>query len=73
MYSIWRKLQTVTLVGLKNLGATYERAMKTIFKDMIQKTIECYVNARDVKVKSVKIIYNTYVKSLKDYENTNFK
>ncbi|CAM8914001.1 unnamed protein product [Rhodiola kirilowii] len=36
--------------GLKNAGATYQRAMQKIFKDMMHKTIECYVD--DVVVKS---------------------
>ena len=30
--------------GLKNAGATYMRAMKTIFHDMIHKEIEVYVD-----------------------------
>ncbi|CAM8892537.1 unnamed protein product [Rhodiola kirilowii] len=36
--------------GLKNAGATYQRAMQKIFEDMMHKMIECYVN--DVVVKS---------------------
>ena len=36
--------------GLKNVGATYIRAMTTIFHDMIRKDIEVYVN--DVIIKS---------------------
>ncbi|CAM8927661.1 unnamed protein product [Rhodiola kirilowii] len=36
--------------GLKNAGATYQRAMQKIFEDMMHKTIECYVD--DVVVKS---------------------
>ena len=36
--------------GLKNAGATYMRAMTTIFHDMIQKEIEVYVD--DVIIKS---------------------
>ncbi|GAA0161285.1 hypothetical protein LIER_39201 [Lithospermum erythrorhizon] len=38
--------------GLKNVGATYQRAMQKIFNDMLQKNIECYVD--DLVVKSVK-------------------
>jgi hypothetical protein len=30
--------------GLKNAGATYQRAMVTLFHDMIHKEIECYVD-----------------------------
>jgi len=30
--------------GLKNVGATYQRAMVTLFHDMIQKEIEVYVD-----------------------------
>ncbi|CAM8886700.1 unnamed protein product [Rhodiola kirilowii] len=36
--------------GLKNAGATYQRAMQKIFEDMMHKMIECYVD--DVVVKS---------------------
>jgi len=38
--------------GLKNVGATYERAMQIIFSDMLQKIVECYVD--DLVVKSKK-------------------
>lgn len=30
--------------GLKNAGATYQRAMVTPFHDMIHKEMECYVD-----------------------------
>lgn len=30
--------------GLKNVGATYQRAMMTLFHDMIHKEIEVYIN-----------------------------
>ena len=36
--------------GLKNIGATYQRAMVTLFHDMMQKEIEVYVD--DVIAKS---------------------
>ncbi|XP_070010727.1 uncharacterized protein [Nicotiana sylvestris] len=39
--------------GLKNAGATYMRAMTTIFHDMIHKEIEVYVD--DVIIKSKKV------------------
>ena len=38
--------------GLKNAGATYQRAMQKIFDDMLHKNIECYVD--DVVVKTRK-------------------
>ena len=38
--------------GLKNAGATYQRAMQTIFDDMLHKKVECYVD--DLVVKSKK-------------------
>ncbi|KAJ8635963.1 hypothetical protein MRB53_010230 [Persea americana] len=41
---------TVMPFGLKNAGATYQRAMMKIFQDMQQKTVECYVD--DLAVKS---------------------
>ena len=41
---------TVMPFGLKNAGATYQRAMSTIFREHLQKTIECYVD--DIAVKS---------------------
>jgi len=37
---------------LKNAGATYQRAMETVFDDMLRKTVECYVD--DLVVKSKK-------------------
>jgi len=36
--------------GLKNAGATYQRAMSTIFCDHLRKIVECYVD--DIAVKS---------------------
>ncbi|KAM1235373.1 hypothetical protein ACFX2J_004844 [Malus domestica] len=39
--------------GLKNAGATYQRAMQRIFNDMLHKNVECYVD--DVVVKTKKI------------------
>jgi hypothetical protein len=37
--------------GLKNAGATYQRAMTKIFDDLIHKIVECYVD--DIVVKAV--------------------
>ncbi|XP_034197970.1 uncharacterized protein LOC117613470 [Prunus dulcis] len=36
--------------GLKNAGATYQRAMQKIFGDMLHKNVECYVD--DLVIKS---------------------
>ena len=36
--------------GLKNAGATYQRAMNAIFHEHMRKTVECYVD--DIAVKS---------------------
>jgi len=36
--------------GLKNVGATYQRAMSMIFRDHLRKTVKCYVD--DIVVKS---------------------
>ncbi|XP_028086009.1 uncharacterized protein LOC114286987 [Camellia sinensis] len=41
---------TVMPFGLKNAGATYQRAMTTIFHDMLHKSLECYID--DLVVKS---------------------
>ncbi|XP_039130916.1 LOW QUALITY PROTEIN: uncharacterized protein LOC120267326 [Dioscorea cayenensis subsp. rotundata] len=38
--------------GLKNAGATYQRAMTRIFDDLIHKVIECYVDDLVVKTNS---------------------
>ncbi|WJZ92797.1 hypothetical protein VitviT2T_011774 [Vitis vinifera] len=38
--------------GLKNVGATYQRAMQKIFDDMLHKNVKCYVD--DLVVKSRK-------------------
>ena len=34
----------VILFGLKNVGATYQRAMVTLFHDMMRKEIKVYVD-----------------------------
>ncbi|MFG1569932.1 reverse transcriptase family protein [Staphylococcus aureus] len=41
---------TVMPFGLKNAGATYQRAMSTIFRQHLRKTVECYID--DIAVKS---------------------
>ncbi|XP_070025641.1 uncharacterized protein [Nicotiana sylvestris] len=40
----------VMLFGLKNVGATYQRAMQNNFDDLLHKNVECYVD--DLVVKS---------------------
>ena len=50
---------------LKNVGATYMRAMTTIFNDMIHKEIEVYVD--DVIIKSKKATY--HMKDLRKFFN----
>ena len=35
--------------GLKNAGATYQRAMQKIFDNVLHKYVECYVNDLVVK------------------------
>ncbi|KAH0737071.1 hypothetical protein KY290_035776 [Solanum tuberosum] len=39
--------------GLKNVEATYQRAMQNIFDDMLHKRVECYVDDLVVKTKQV--------------------
>ena len=39
-------------IGLRNVGATYQRCMLNVFKDHIGQTVEAYVN--DIVVKSRK-------------------
>ena len=41
----------VMLFGLKNVGATYQRAMTIIFHDFFQNLVECYVDDLVVKTK----------------------
>ena len=37
--------------GLKNAGATYQRAMQRIFDDTLQKIVQCYVDDLVAKTK----------------------
>ncbi|KAL0416581.1 UNVERIFIED_CONTAM: Transposon Tf2-11 polyprotein [Sesamum latifolium] len=37
--------------GLKNAGATYQRAMQRIFDDMLHKNVECYIDGLVAKSK----------------------
>ena len=49
----------VMIFGLKNAGATYQRAMNYIFHDLIGKLVEIYID--DVVVKS--FVYSSHVQS----------
>ena len=42
---------TVMPFGLKNAGATYQRAMTIIFRDFLHNLVECYVDDLVVKTK----------------------
>ena len=42
---------TVMPFGLKNAGATYQRAMTHVFNDMLHNTVECYVDDLVVKTR----------------------
>ena len=42
---------TVMPFGLKNAGATYQRAMTNIFNDILHNTVECYMDDLVVKTK----------------------
>ena len=57
--SIGNFYYTVMPFGLKNAGATYQRAMTTIFHDMMHQELEDYVD--DIVVKSKKREENFYV------------
>ena len=37
--------------GLKNAGATYQRAMQKIFDDILHKIVQCYVDDLVVKIR----------------------
>jgi hypothetical protein len=53
----------VMTFGLKNAGATYQRAMNYIFHELISKTVEIYID--DVVVKS-----KGYQEHLEDLKKT---
>ena len=54
--------------GLKDARATYQRAMQTIFKDMLDSAtlMMCWLS-----LKRDWIIYKIFANSLKDYESVN--
>ncbi|KAI5338763.1 hypothetical protein L3X38_018035 [Prunus dulcis] len=47
---------TMMPFGLKNAGATYQRATTAIFNDMLHNTIECYVDDLVVKTRKSKLL-----------------
>ncbi|CAL9018761.1 unnamed protein product [Prunus brigantina] len=55
--------------GLKNVGATYQRAMQKIFSDMLHKNVECYVDdlvikskRREDHLKDLRMVFNRFRK-----------
>ena len=62
---------TVMPFGLKNAGATYQRAMMKIFQDIQHKTVECYVDDLAVKSQRKKDQLKDLRKSSSDFANTN--
>lgn len=50
--------------GLKNAGATYQRAMQKIFDEMLHKDVECYVDDLVVKSKTEERSLAQFEKSL---------
>ena len=51
--------------GLKNAGATYQRAMTKIFDDLIHQVVECYVDdlvvkthSRDQHLKDLRVVFD---------------
>lgn len=57
--------------GLNNAGATYQRAMTTIFHDMMQKIMEYYVDdllAKSVTRKDHLKVLDTIFKRLEEYK-----
>ena len=60
--------------GLKNAGATYQRAMQRIFGDILHKNVECYIDDLVVKSKKrMEHLQDLRVKSLSDFAGTNLK
>ncbi|CAL8153331.1 unnamed protein product [Prunus armeniaca] len=55
--------------GLKNAGATYQRAMQKIFGDMLHKNVECYIDdlvikskRREDHLKDLRMVFNRFQK-----------
>ena len=56
---------------LKNVDAMYQRAMITLFYDMMQREVKVYVDDIFVKSKKKKIICKYWGDCLRGYKNTN--
>jgi len=59
----------VMTFGLKNAGATYQRAMNYIFHDLIGKLVEIYIDDVVVKSSSTGGIWKIYVRSWSGLRN----
>jgi len=55
--------------GIRNVGATYQRAMQTIFDDMLHKIVECYIDDWWSSPRKGWNRYKTFAKFLKDCED----
>jgi hypothetical protein len=56
----------VMTFGLKNVGATYQRAMNYIYHDLIGKLVEIYIDDIVVKSTSIGGTWGTYTKFLSE-------
>ena len=63
---------TVMPFSLKNVGATYQRTMTTIFHDMIHEEMEDYVDDIVVKSKTRRGHLRVLEQVLKDVGSTNY-
>ena len=59
----------VMTFGLKNVGATYQRATTTIFHDMMHQDVEVYVDGMIVKSQIEQIIWQLWKGSLRRSNN----
>ena len=56
--------------GLKNVGATYQRLVTKVFRPLLGKTIEVYIDDMFVKSKERQITLHIYKKLLNSLEHT---
>lgn len=52
--------------GLKKIGATYQRLIDKMFKDLIGKTVKIYIETSSSRAREREIISHTSKKSLVD-------